>query len=137
MARSYRGSGAGRVSILAHFNQLALFTDNPVESTPEELAEVASDGNDRKDSAWRGDPQALAGELPADGAGSGEAESPGAGGFRGAGEDGRPALRTGVGEKDGLPGSVGTGNSGVGAATERGPSADGPAIVREVEIRDI
>ena len=64
----FHGNKARRVSIRVHFNQLALFTDNPVESAAQE-AEVDDDG---KDSARRGDPEALAGELPADGAGYGE-----------------------------------------------------------------
>src|SRR5208283_35186 len=119
--QGFRGSKAGRVSIRVHFNQLALFTDGPVETPAEEAAEVVNEG---KDSARRGDSKALAGELPADGAGSGETESPGPDGVRGAGEGGRPAVRTGVSTQDELSGGVGAGGRGVGAATERGPPAD-------------
>src|SRR5712692_9711425 len=126
--QTFHGSKAGRVSIRVHFNQLALFADDPVESTAEKAAEVASEGNEGKDSARSGDPEALAGALPANGAGSGKGESPGPGGVRDAGEDGRPAVRTGVGEEDGLSGGVGTGGAGVGVSPERererGPPAD-------------
>ena len=73
--------------------------------------------------ARRGDPQALAGALPADGAGPGAAEPAGPGGVRSAGDDGRPAVRTGVGEEDELPGGVGTGDAGVGAAARAGKRA--------------
>src|ERR1017187_545939 len=117
--QTFRGSKAGRVSIRVHFNQLALFPDDPVESTASAPAEDAHEGNDGKDSARRSDPQALAGALAANGAGSGKGESPGPGGVRGTEPDGRPAIRTGVGEEDGLSGGVGTGEGGVGVATER------------------
>src|ERR1700685_3380908 len=99
---------AGRLSIRVHFNQLALFLDQPLESKPETAAEVADDGTN---SARRSYPEILAAELPADGVGPGEAESPGAGTLRGAGEIGRSAVRTGIGPEDGLSGSMG--NSGV------------------------
>src|ERR1039458_4100065 len=117
--QTFRGSQAGRVSIRVHFNQLALFPDDPVESTASAPAEDAHEGNDGKDSALRSDPEALAGALPADGAGSGEGESPGAGGVRGTDPDGGPAVRAGLGEEDGLPGGVGTGEGGVGVAPGR------------------
>src|ERR1039458_1389439 len=113
--QTFRGSKAGRVSIKVHFNQLALFTDDPVESTQVTAAEVARDGNNGTNGARRGDPETLAGELPADGAGPGAAEPPGSGGVRSTGDDGRPAVRVGVGGKDELPGGVGTGRSGMGA----------------------
>ena len=58
MRGSY-GSRAGRVSIKVHFNQVALFTDDPVESAPATIAEAANDGNDAQDDARREDPQAL------------------------------------------------------------------------------
>src|ERR1039457_3228774 len=147
--QTFRGSKAGRVSIRVHFNQLALFPDDPVESTASAPAEDAHEGNDGKDSARRSDPQALAGALPADGAGSGKGESPGAGGVRGAREDGRPAVRTGVGEEDGLSGGVGTGDAGVGVAPdgeqqrgpelepEREPPAGRESPVRDIEVHDI
>src|ERR1017187_7986800 len=147
--QTFRGSKAGRVSIRVHFNQLALFPDDPVESTASAPVEDAHEGNDGKDSARRSDPQALAGALPADGAGSGKGESPGAGGVRGAREDGRPAVRTGVGEEDGLSGGVGTGEGGVGVAPdgeqqrgpelepERKPPAGRDLPVRDIEVRDI
>ncbi|MGO9640696.1 MAG: hypothetical protein ACLP1Y_05265, partial [Candidatus Acidiferrales bacterium] len=118
--QGFHGSRAGRVSIRVHFNQLALFADHAVESTAEEAAEVA---DERKNSGRRDDPEALAGELPADGAGSGEGKSPGAGGVRGAGEDGRPAIRDAVGAQDELSGRVGVGGAGVGTVAERGPPA--------------
>src|ERR1017187_8203233 len=133
--QTFRGSKAGRVSIRVHFNQLALFTDDPVESTACAPAEDGHEGNDGKDSARRSDPEALAGALPADGAGSGKGESPGPGAVRDAGADGRPAVRAGVGEEDGLSRGVGAGAGGVGVAArgeqgrgqererERGPSA--------------
>src|ERR1035441_8850445 len=107
--QTFRGSKAGRVSIRVHFNQLALFPDDPVESTASAPTEDAHEGNDGKDGARGGDPEALAGDLPADGAGSGGAESPGAGGIRDADPDGRPAMRAGVGEEDGLSRGVGAG----------------------------
>jgi N12 class adenine-specific DNA methylase len=137
MRQGLRRSGVDRVSIRVHFNQLALFTDDPVDSTAEETAEGASEGNEGTDSAGRRDPEALAGALPANGSGSGEGESPGSGSVRGAGEGRRPAVRTGVGEKDGLSGGVGFGDAGVGLTPERGPPADIPAIIREIEVRDI
>src|SRR5712692_7118297 len=109
MRGSY-GSRAGRVSIKVHFNQLALFTDEPIlESTPPTIAEVAHDGNDAQDSARREDPETLAGALPADGAGPGAKVPAGPGGAGSAGDDGRPAVRAGVGQEDELPGGVGTG----------------------------
>src|SRR5437016_3691309 len=106
MRRSY-GSRAGRVSIKVHFNQLALFTDDPpdesVDSGPPTIAEVAHDGNNAQDSARGEDPQALAGALPADGAGPAAGEPSGAGGARSPGDDGRPAVRAGVGQENELP----------------------------------
>src|ERR1035437_8988162 len=151
--QTFRGSKAGRVSIRVHFNQLALFTDDPVESTASAPAEVAHEGNDGKDNARRSDPQALAGALPANGAGSGKGESPGPGGVRDTGEGGRPAVRTDGGEEDGLPGGVGTGAGGVGVAArgeqgreqdgeqqlepEREPPAGRDLPVRDIEVRDI
>jgi N12 class adenine-specific DNA methylase len=147
--QTFRGSRAGRVSIKVHFNQLALFTDDPVESTQVTAAEVARDGNNGTNGARRGDPEALAGALPADGAGPGAAEPAGPGGVRSTGDDGRPAVRTGVGEEDELPGGVGTGDAGVGAAAERepggererGPPADSEPIrddkLRELDLNDI
>src|ERR1035437_5409739 len=135
--QTFRGSKAGRVSIRVHFNQLALFTDDPVESTASAPAEDAHEGNEGTDSARRGDPEALAGALPANGAGSGKGESPGAGGVRDAGEDGRPAVRTGVGEEDGLSRGVGTGGAGVGATAERGPSVGNQTALRDIEVREV
>src|ERR1035437_10083868 len=147
--QTFRGSKAGRVSIRVHFNQLALFTDDPVESTASTPAEVAHEGHEGTDGALRADPQALAGALPADGAGSGKEESPGPGGVRDPGEGGRPAVRAGVGEEAGLSRGVGAGAGGVGVAArgeqgreqererERGPSAGDPSILREIEIHDI
>src|ERR1039458_7000800 len=119
--QTFRGSKAGRVSIRVHFNQLALFTDDPVESTACAPAEVAHEGHEGKDGALRADPEALAGALPADGARSGKGESPGAGGVRDAGADGRPAVRAGVGEEAGLSGGVGAGAGGAGVAPGRAP----------------
>src|SRR6202166_2749294 len=118
------GSKAGRVSIKVHFNQLALFTDDPVDSNQPTIAEVAHDGNDAQDPARREDPQALAGGLPADGAGPGAAEAAGPGRAGSAGDDGRPAVRAGVGEENELPGGVGTGDAGLGAAREQEPGRD-------------
>src|ERR1035437_11165914 len=147
--QTFRGSKAGRVSMRVHFNQLALFPDDPVESTVSAPAEVAHERNDGTDSARRSDPEALAGALPANGAGSGKGESPGAGGVRGTDPDGRPAVRAGVGEEDGLSGGVGTGEGGVGVAPdgeqqrgpelepEREPPAGRDLPVRDIEIRDI
>src|ERR1017187_7536335 len=128
MRGSY-GSKAGRVSIKVHFNQLALFTDDPPDLTPRApnqptIAAVAHDGNNAQDSARREDPQALAGALPADGAGPGAEGPAGRGSAGSAGDDGRPAVRAGVGEEDELPGGVGTGNAGMGAAGERKPGGD-------------
>ena len=132
--RRFRGSKAGRVSIRVHVNQLGLFTDDPVETTAGEATEVADEG---KDSARRGDPDALAGELAADGAGPGGAKSPGPDGVRGAGEDGRPAVRDGVSAQDELSRGMGAGDAGVGAATERGRPFDSPSPIRDIEVRDI
>jgi len=42
--QGFHGNRAGRVSIRVHFNQLALFTDHPVESTAEKAAGVADEG---------------------------------------------------------------------------------------------
>jgi len=142
--QTFRGSKAGRVSLMVHFNQLALFTDDPVESA-QLTAEAASDGNNGTNGARRGDPQTLAGELPADGAGPGAEGPAGAGGVRSAGDGGRPAVRTGVGQEDGLPGGVGTGDAGLGPAEEiergggreRGPPAALPSPVRDNEIREV
>src|ERR1700730_7348943 len=120
--RGAYGSRAGRVSIKVHFNQLALYTDEPIlESIPPTIAEVAHDGNDAQDGARREDPQALAGALPADGAGPGATDPVGRGSAGSAGDDGRPAVRAGVGEENELPGGVGTGDAGMGAAPEREP----------------
>src|ERR1017187_757617 len=143
--QTFRGSKAGRASIRVHFNQLALFTDDPVESTAEKAAEVAHEGHEGKDGALRADPEALAGALPADGARSGAGESPGAGGVRDAGADGRPAVRAGVGEEDGLSRGVGAGAGGVGVAPgreqererDRGPSAGNQSAHRDIEAREI
>ena len=42
MAQKFqKGGPPGRLSIRVHFNQLALFTDDPVESAAEKTAEVA------------------------------------------------------------------------------------------------
>src|SRR5579862_6382833 len=123
MRGSY-GSKAGRVSIKVHFNQLALFTDDPPDSTPPTIAEVAHDGNDAQDPARREDPQALAGALPADGAGPRTEEPAGRGRAGSAGDDGRPAVRAGVFEENELPGGVGTGDAGMGDPPEREPGGD-------------
>src|ERR1039458_590937 len=123
MRGSY-GSKAGRLSIKVHFNQLALFTDDPVDSTQPTIAEVAHDGNDAQDPARRQDPQALAGALPADGAGPGAEGPAGRGSAGSTGDDGRPAVRTGVGEENELPGGVGTGDAGMGTAGERERGGD-------------
>src|SRR5580704_12130507 len=127
MRGSY-GRRAGRVSIKVHFNQLALFTDDPPDdpqdSTPPTIAEVAHDGDDAQDPARREDPQALAGSLPADGAGPGTSEPARPGSAGSAGGDGRPAVRTGVGQEKDLPGGVGTGDAGMGASREREPGGD-------------
>ncbi len=124
MRGSY-GSKAGRGSIKVHFNQLGLFTDEPIlDSNPTTIAEIAHDGNDAQDSARREDPQALAGALPADGAGPGAGEPAGPGSAGSAGDDRRPALRAGISEEDELPGGVGTGDAGMGAAAERQPGRD-------------
>ena len=56
--------------------------------------------------------------------------------FEDAGEDGRLAVRTGVGEEDGLSRGVGAGGAGVGAAG-RGPSGGGPSPVRDIEVREV
>src|SRR5580704_677769 len=143
MRGSY-GSRAGRVSIKVHFNQLALFTDDPVDSTPPTIAEVAHDGNDATNGAWREDPQALAGALPADGAGPGAAEPSRPDGAGSAGDDRRPAVRAGVGEENELPGGVGTGDAGMGAAGERERGGDherGPPAAgepgRDDKLRDL
>src|SRR5665213_1748767 len=138
MRGSY-GSRAGRVSIKVHFNQLALFTDDPVDSIQPAIAEVAHDGNDAQDRARREDPQALAGTLPADGAGPGAEGPAGPVSAGSAGDDGRPAVRTGVGQEDELPGGVGTGDAGMGAAGEREPGRDherGPPAAGE-PLRDL
>src|ERR1039458_3841524 len=111
--QTFRGSKAGRVSIRVHFNQLALFTDDPVESTACAPAEDAHEGHEGKDGALRADPEALAGGLPADGGGSGKGESSGPSSVRDAGADGRPAVRAGVGEEDGLSRGVGAGAGGL------------------------
>jgi len=119
------------------------FTDDPVESAPVTAAEVASESDNGTNGARRGDPQTLAGELPADGEGPGEQGPSGSGGVRSAGDGGRPAVRTGVGQEDGLPGGVGTGDAGLGIAEEiergggRGPPAALPSPVRDNEIREV
>src|SRR5580698_2226 len=139
--RGFHGSRAGRVSIRVHFNQLALFPDDPIESTAETIAEIAHDGNDVQDGARREDPQTLAGELPADGPGPGAAESAGSVVVRDAGEDGRPDVRTGIGAEDGLSGGVGTDPGGMGVATtgepERGSPADRQPAVVDIALADI
>src|SRR5271165_138085 len=144
--QTYRGSRAGRVSLMTHFNQLALFTDDPVDSAQVTAAEVSSDGDNGTNGARRGDPQTLAGALPADGAGPGAEGPAGAGGVGSTGDGGRPAVRTGVGEEDGLPGGVGTGDAGLGTAgeierggggRERGPPAALPSPDRDNEVREV
>ncbi len=129
-----RAGRAGHLSIRVHFNQLALFSDHTVESKPAGDAEAADDG---ANSARRDDPGTLAGELPGDGVGPGETESPGTGSLRGAGEVGRSAVRTGVGAQDELSGGVGTGAVRIGAAAERGPPADAGPVVPEIEPQEI
>jgi N12 class adenine-specific DNA methylase len=133
MQGSQAGRG-GRFSIRVHFNQLALFSDHPVESKPETEVGAADNG---ANSAGRNDPETLAGELPGDGVGPGEAESPGANGLRGAGEGGRSVVRTGVGAQDELSSGVGIGTVGIGAAAERGPAADAGPVVPEIEPREV
>src|SRR5260370_42674885 len=120
MRGSY-GSRAGRVSIKVHFNQLALFSDDPVDSGASTIAEVAHDGNDAQDSARREDPQALAGGPPADGAGPGAAEAPGRGSGGSAGDGGGPAGRAGGSQEEKIPPGVRTGEAGKGAPPKRGP----------------
>jgi N12 class adenine-specific DNA methylase len=129
--QGFQANRAGRLSIKVHFNQLALFADHPVESEPDQAAEVAGD---EENSARRIDTHPLAGELPADGGGPGEAESPGAGRVRGAGEDGRSAVRNGIRTEIELSDGVGAVVAGVGTATERGPSDIGSADIGSADI---
>src|ERR1035441_7960127 len=129
MARSFQRSGAGRVSIRVHFNQLALFADEPVESAAEQTAEDSHDGTD---GARRTDPEALAGALPADGARPGEDQSPGPGGVRDAGAGGGPAVRTDDRQEDGLPGGVGDGAGGMGDPAGRGEPEGDPVHAAEI-----
>jgi N12 class adenine-specific DNA methylase len=143
--RGFHGSKAGRVSIRVHFNQLALFPDDPIESTAKIIAEIAHDGNDVQDGARREDPQSLAGPLPANGAGPGAEESPGPVAIRDAGEGWGPDVRTGIGTEDGSSGGVGTDPGGMGVAPggeqaaeqERGYPADIQPAVSDIEIADI
>jgi len=135
MAQLLRRRGPALVSIRVHFNQLALFTDDPVESAAEQTAEVADEGHDGEDGARGSDPEALAGALPADGAGPGKTEPSGPGGVRHPDPDGRPAVRAGVGEENGLSGGVGAGAGGVGAAGQGEPDS-GQRPVRHGEIRE-
>src|ERR1035438_7629359 len=104
MARSFQRSSSARVSIRVHFNQLALFADEPVESAAEQETEASHDGTD---GARRTDPEALAGALPADGARSGKDETPGPGSLRDAGADGGHAVRPDERAEDGLSGGLG------------------------------
>ncbi len=143
--RGFHGSKAGRVSIRVHFNQLALFPDDPIESTAEIIAEIAHDGNDIQDGARREDPQTLAGPLPANGTRPGAAEPAGSVVVRDAGENGRPDVRTGIGAEDGLSGGVGTdpggmgvaANAGQGGERERGSPANLQPAVSHIELADI
>src|ERR1017187_3917969 len=131
MVQKFQKGGSGRLSIRVHFNQLSLFTDGLAKSTTEKTAEVTSD--DGTNSPRRSDPETLAGALPADGARAGEEQPPGPGGVRGAGENGRLAVRIGLGKEDGLSASLGDGDKGMGVPAERGPPSESPAALREIE----
>src|SRR5580704_3106080 len=138
--RGFHGSKAGRVSIRVHFNQLALFPDDPIESTAKTIAEIAHDGNDIQDGARREDPQTLAGALPAYGAGPGAEESAGSVVVRDAREDGRPDVRTRIGTEDGSSGGVGTDPGGMGVAPGGEQAREqerGHPAVSDIEIADI
>ena len=122
-------------SFNVHFNQLALFVDDLVESAAEETTEREHDG---ADGARRGDPETLAGALPADGERPDETGPAGSGSVGGTGDDGRFAVRAGLGEEDGLPGGVGTGNAGVGAGATGGSSGAGkPSVLRAIAIAEV
>ena len=135
MAQLLRRRGPALLSIRVHFNQLALFTDDPVESAAVQTAEVAHEGHDGEDDARGSDPESLAGALSADGAEPGGAEPFGPGGVRNPDPDGRPALRAGVGEEDGLSRGVGTGAGGMGAAG-RGERGNGQQPAGDTGVRE-
>src|SRR2546421_4959238 len=103
-------------SFNVHFNQLALFVDDLVESAAEETTEREHDG---ADGARRGDPETLAGAFPADGGRPDETGPAGSGSVGGTGDGGRFAVRAGLGGEDGLSGWGGTGDARVGESPTR------------------
>ena len=109
-----------------HPNQLDLFADTPIDRasaadslTAPALATEHPDGRQYPPRA--DDSQPLAEAPAADGRGADPKESAVAGVAPGPGADGRSPLRTHLGEKDGLPGGVGTGDGRMGAARDRSP----------------
>src|ERR1035441_2146263 len=100
--------------------QLDLFGGLGVDSWTEATQEAA---NVREKPARTDDPRTLAEAPAANGRGAENNEPVGTDDLRSPGDDRGPAVRTGVGQENGVPGSLGDGDARVGSAGEPGPPA--------------
>src|ERR1700722_14582592 len=110
-------------------DQLSLFSEPTASEIDDNLVEESiDDRNDDTLATWLSDPGALETSQADDGREPGEGPSAPAGGFRGSGVDGEPALRVDGGSEDGLPGGVGDRDEGVGVPSGRAKPA--PIVLR-------
>src|ERR1035438_1530260 len=100
--------------------QLDLFGGLGVDSWAEATGEAA---NVREKPARTDDPRTLAEGPTANGRGAAKSEPVGPDDLRSSGDDRGPAVRTGVGSENGLPGSLGDRDARVGTTGEPGPRA--------------
>src|SRR5580658_4381719 len=100
--------------------QLDLFGGLGVDSWTEATEEAA---NVREKPARTDDPRTLAEVPAASGRGAAISESVGPDDLRSSGDDRGPAVRTGVGPENGLPGGLGDRDARVGTTAEPGPPA--------------
>ena len=105
---------------LDYSQQLDLFGDLGVDSWTEATGEAA---NVPEKPARTDDPRTLAEAPAANGRGAANNEPVRADDLRSSGGDRGPAVRTGVGPENGLPGGLGDRDAGVGSTAESGPPA--------------
>jgi len=102
--------------------QLSLFSNESI-SLDNVRTEFIDHGNEHNDTTGLPDPGALGQVSAENGRGPEGAEPALEGDFLGAGNDGRPSLRTGGDREDGLPDGLGDRDEGVGVHSGRGGSA--------------
>src|SRR5579863_8526125 len=118
----------------ADIGQLSLFSETPdVEILGNLETESRDDRNELTDATRASDPRTLEESSAGNGAEVDSGEPTPAGGLRGTGVDGEPALRFDGGSEDGLPTGLGDRDEGMGISSGRGGST--PAVVRSGEPR--